>query len=138
MDKIDDLLYDWYEWSQGYNPGTDYSAFDSTCAQFRTSRQWMEYEDLDAEVEWSRKKYIGKIVEPMVQKLDLRGRMAVNTAMSNFAAGASVWVNARFADTQEEDYERAKAFLCPMLVTVGLVEKSACVYAKDLTEKEPA
>lgn len=126
MDKVDDLLYDWYIWSQGYNPGTDYSAFDSTCAQFRTSRQWMEYEDLDAEVEWNRKKYIGKIVEPMVQMLDLRGRMAVNTAMSNFAAGASVWVNARFADTQEEDYERAKAFLCPKLVSVGLVERNEC------------
>lgn len=130
MDKIDDLLYDWYIWSQGYNPGTDYSAFDSTCAQFRTSRQWMEYEDLDAEVEWNRKKYIGKIVEPMVQMLDLRGRMAVNTAMSNFAAGASVWVNARFADTQEEDYERAKAFLCPKLVSVGLVERDTCKLEK--------
>jgi hypothetical protein len=130
MDKIDDLLYDWYEYSQGYNPGTDYSAFDSTCAQFRTSRQWMEYEDLDAEVEWNRKKYIGKIVEPMVQKLDLRGRMAVNTAMSNFAAGASVWVNARFADTQVEDYERAKAFLCPKLVSVGLLERDTCKLEK--------
>lgn len=123
MDKIDDLLYDWYTWSQGYNPGTDYSAFDSTCAQFRTSRQWMEYEDLDAEVEWNRKKYIGKLVEPMVNKLDLRGRLAVNSAMLNFSVGANVWSSYR---TAEEDYARAKAILCPMMVKAGLVERNEC------------
>lgn len=126
MDKIDELLLDWYEWSQGYNPGTDYSAFDSTCAQFRTSRQWMEYEDLDAEVEWQRKKSIGKVVEPMVMKLDLRARMAINTACRNFSDGASVWSNIRVAGDQEAEYARAKAILCPMMVAAGLVEKSSC------------
>lgn len=125
MDAIDELLLDWFEWSQGYNPGTDYAAFDSTCAQFRTSRQWMDFEDLDAEVEWQRKKAIGKTVEPMVQKLDLRARIAVNTACRNFASGAWVWSNIRVGD-QEDEYARAKAILCPMLVSAGLVEKSTC------------
>jgi hypothetical protein len=87
----------------------------------------MEYDELDAEVEWNRKKYIGKLVVPMVNKLDLRGRMAVNTAMLNFSVGASVWSSARHT---QEDYERAKAFLCPMLVKVGLLEKSACKLAE--------
>jgi hypothetical protein len=126
MDKIDELLLDWHEWNQGYNVGTDYDSFDSTCARFRTSRQWMDYEELNEEVEWNRKKAIGRVIEPMIQKLDLRGRMAVNTAVRNFSDGRSVWVNARFADTQEEDYERAKAFLCPMLVAAGLVERNTC------------
>jgi hypothetical protein len=124
MDAIDDLLFDWYTWSQGYNPRTDYAGFDSTCAQFRTSRQWMEYEELDAEVEWSRKKYIGKLVEPMVNKLDLAGRLAVNTAMLNFSVGRSVWSSGRHT---QEDYERAKAFLCPLMVKAGLLERAACI-----------
>lgn len=125
MDRIDELLLDWYEWSQGYNPGTDYSGFDSTCAQFRTSRQWMDYEDLDAEVEWQRKKAIGKIVEPMVMKLDLRARMAVNLACRNFSAGVGVWSSVRLPDA-ECQYARAKAILCPMMVAAGLVERNAC------------
>jgi hypothetical protein len=126
MDRIDELLLDWYEWSQGYNPGTDYSAFDSTCAQFRTSRQWMDYEDLDAEVEWQRKKEVGKVVEPMMLKLDLRARVAVNTACRNFSDGAAVWSSVRVAGNQEDEYARAKAILCPMMVAAGLVEREAC------------
>lgn len=125
MDRIDELLLDWYEWSTGYNPGTDYSAFDSTCAQFRSSRQWMDYEDLDAEVEWSRKKAIGKVVEPMVMRLDLRARMAVNTACRNFSDGFTVWTNIRVGN-QEDEYARAKAILCPMMVASGLVDRQAC------------
>ena len=103
MDRIDELLLDWYEWSQGYNPGTDYSAFDSTCAQFRTSRQWMEYDDLDAEVEWQRKKAVGRVVEPMILKLDLRARVAINTACRNFSSGAQVFSSVRIAGDQEAE-----------------------------------
>lgn len=125
MDKIDELLLDWYEWSQGFNPGTGYSAFDSTCAQFRTSRQWMDYEDLDAEVEWQRKKSVGKVVEPMILKLDLRARVAVNTECRNMAGGAHVWSTVRLND-QHAEYSRAKSILCPMMVAAGLVEKNAC------------
>jgi hypothetical protein len=128
MDRIDELLLDWFEWSLGYNPGTGYSAFDSTCAQFRTSRQWMDYEDLDAEVEWQRKKAVGKVVEPMVMKLDLRARMAVNTVMRNFSDGSKVWSNARVGN-QEDEYARAKSILCPMMVAAGLVDRSECKVA---------
>lgn len=130
MDKIDELLLDWFEWSLGYNLGTDYSAFDSTCAQFRTSRQWMDFEDLDAEVEWQRKKSIGKIVEPMVMKLDLRARMAVNAACRNFSDGANVWSTIRLSETeQDREYARAKSILCPMMVAAGIVDKNECKVA---------
>jgi hypothetical protein len=127
MDRIDELLLDWYEWSQGYNPGTDYSAFDSTCAQFRTSRQWMDYDDLDAEVEWQRKKSIGRVIEPMILKLDLRTRVAINTACRNFASGAQVFSSVRIAGDQEAEYARAKAILCPQMVAAGLIEREACI-----------
>jgi hypothetical protein len=132
MDKIDELLCDWWEWSQGYNPGTGYSGFDSTCAQFRTSRQWMDYEDLDAEVEWQRKKGVGKIVEPMVQKLDLHARIAVNVACRNFSAGVDVWSSARLPDAEGE-YARAKSILCPMMVAEGILDRNSCKQAESVS-----
>jgi hypothetical protein len=86
----------------------------------------MDYDDLNDEVEWNLKEATGKLIEPLIQKLDMRSRLAINTAMRNFGAGASVWVNPRHADTQDEDYARAKAILCPQLVAIGLLEKGTC------------
>jgi hypothetical protein len=126
MDKIDELLMDWYEWQRSYTPNLDYGRADPACRDFRISRQWMDFEDLNAEVEANQRAYIGKIIDPMIQKLDMRCRLAINTAMRNFGAGATVWVNPRHADTQDEDYERAKLVLCPKLVASGLLDKSAC------------
>ncbi|RQZ17248.1 hypothetical protein DIE15_12300 [Burkholderia sp. Bp9031] len=128
MDRIDELLLDWYEWSQGYNLGVGYQAFDSSTAQFRSSRQWMEYEDLNEEVDWQLKKTVGKIIEPMIQKLDLRARVAINTEMRNFSAGAEVWSSARLGHGSNirAEYERAKAILCPQMIAAGLLDRNAC------------
>ncbi|HDR9033757.1 TPA: hypothetical protein QDB07_001214 [Burkholderia vietnamiensis] len=128
MDRIDELLLDWYEWSQGYNPGVDYQAFDSSTAQFRSSRQWMEYEELNEEVDWQLKKTVGKLIEPMIQKLDLRARVAINTAMRNFSVGASVWSSPRLCNglNAETEYMRAKTILCPQMIAAGLIQRDAC------------
>jgi hypothetical protein len=127
MDRIDELLLQWYEWQAGYTPNLDYGGADPACRDFRISRQWMDYDDLDAEVEMNLRASVGKVIEPMILKLDMRSRLAINTAMRNFGAGASVWVNPRHAETQDADYERAKAILCPMMVLAGLVEKRECM-----------
>jgi len=129
MDRIDELLLDWYSWQEGYTPNLDYGGADPACRDFRISRQWMDYDDLDAEVERNLKAAVGKIIEPMVQKLDTRYRLAINTAMRNFLSGSAVWVNPRYPQTQEQDYARAKAILCPQMVLAGLIEKSACSIA---------
>lgn len=126
MDKIDELLLDWYEWQSSYTPNLDYGGADPACRDFRISRQWMDYDDLNDEVERNLKEAVGKVLEPMIQKLDMRSRLAINTAMRNFGAGAKVWVNPRHADTQDEDYARSKAILCPQMVLVGLLERNAC------------
>jgi hypothetical protein len=126
MDKIDELLCDWYSYNLGYEPNLGYGGAEPACRDFRISRQWMDYEDLDAEVEWNLKCAVGKVIEPMVQALDTRYRLAINTAVRNFLSGSAVWINPRYAQTQEEDYELAKAILCPKLVGAGLVDKSAC------------
>lgn len=128
MDRIDELLLDWYEWSQGYNPGTGYQAFDGACAQYRSSRQWMEFEDLDAEVEWNLKKATGKVLEPMIQKLDLPARVAINIAMRNFSIGAAVWSSTRLDDNFQAsvEYDRAKDLLRPKLIAAGMIDKWTC------------
>lgn len=126
MDRIDELLLDWYSYQQGYSPNLDYGGAEPACRDFRISRQWMDYDDLNAEVEWNLKSATGKILEPMVQKLDTRHRLAVNTAMRNFISGSAVWINPRYPQTQDEDYEQAKTILCPQMVAAGLLDKSAC------------
>jgi len=126
MDQIDELLLDWYSYQSEYTPNLDYGGADPACRDFRISRQWMDYDDLDAEVERNLKAAVGKVIEPMIHKLDTRYRLAINTAMRNFLSGSAVWVNPRYPQTQEEDYARAKAILCPKLVSAGLLEKTAC------------
>jgi hypothetical protein len=126
MDKIDELLLDWYEWQAAYSPNLDYGGAEPACRDFRASRQWMDYDDLNDEVEWNLKTAVGKIVDPMILKLGMRSRLAINTAMRNFGAGSTVWVNPRHSDTQDEDYESAKSILCPQLVMAGLLERDAC------------
>lgn len=130
MDRIDELLMDWWVWSQGYNAGTCYQAFDSTCAQYRSSRQWMDFDDLDAEVEKSLQKAHGRAIEPMILRLDLNARIAVNAQMRNFASGVAVWDSVRIANLDAE-YARAKAILCPQMVAAGLIEKAACLDFRD-------
>lgn len=130
MDAIDQVLLDWYEYQLGYSPNLDYGSAEPACRDFRISRQWMDYDDLNAEVEWNLKAATGKIVEPLVQALDTRHRLAINTAMRNFLSGSAVWVNPRYPQTQEEDYDRAKAILCPQLVGASLIPKETCKSAE--------
>jgi hypothetical protein len=126
MDKLDELLCDWYEFSQSYSPALDYGRADPACRDFRISRQWMDFDDLDAEVEANIKAGIGRVLEPMILALEMRERLAVNTAVRNFLSGSVVWVNPRYPQTQEIDYARAKAILCPKVVAAGLMDKREC------------
>lgn len=134
MDAIDDLLVQWYEWEFEYTPKLSYGSAEPACRGFRTSRQWMDYDDLNEEVERSLRAATGKIVEPMIQKLDTRHRLAVNTAMRNFLSGSEVWVNPRFPETQEVDYARAKRILCPQMVAAGILERNACKVLETVSE----
>lgn len=121
MDKIDEILLDWFEYNQSYEPALSYGRADPACRDFRISRQWMDFDDLNAEVEWNIKSGIGKIVDPIVQKLETRYRIAINNSMRNFQLGYSVWSG------DVGDYEKAKEILCPQFVSAGLIEKSACI-----------
>jgi hypothetical protein len=122
-DEIDELLYQWYRWSNGFTEVRDYSSSDSTCRDFQISRQFMDHSDLNDLVDYQIRKSIGERVEPFIHKLNIRHRVAVNVAMANMHIGAKVWHNPRFPASKEEDYEEAKTTLRPKFVLEGLVNR---------------
>ncbi|WP_257757894.1 hypothetical protein [Burkholderia glumae] len=124
-DEIDELLYQWYRWSNGFTEVRAYAGSDSTCRDFQISRQFMDHSDLNDLVDYQIRKSIGERVEPIIHKLSIRHRIAVNVAMANMHIGAKVWHNARFPETREADYEDAKAFLRPKFIAEGLVDRGA-------------
>jgi hypothetical protein len=120
-DEIDDILYDWYVFSQSYQPALGYGRADSTCRDFTISRQWMEYDELSEMVDHKLREGVAKAVEPLIFELTLRQRMAIQTAMRNMDAGRTVWTNPRYPETQESDYAEAKEALRPKLFAKGLL-----------------
>ncbi|PXX41098.1 MULTISPECIES: hypothetical protein [Burkholderia] len=122
-DEIDDALYAWYKWADGYHEVRGHSGADPTCRDFRASRQWMDYNDLNDLVDYQLQKTKGELIDPLIQKLGLRHRVAINTAMRNMECGGSVWSSNRNPDTQEDDYREAKELLRPKLASMGLVNR---------------
>lgn len=129
-DEIDDVLYDWYQWNKAYEPALGYGRADSTCRDFKISRQWMDHSDLSDLVDYQLREAVGKIVEPIVFAMSVRHRMAIQTAMKNMEAGYTVWTNPRYPETQAQDYAYAKTELRPKLVAKGLL--TALVNPKEL------
>lgn len=122
MDEIDHVLTEWYEWSQSYRPAIGFGRADSACRDFKISNQWMTYSDLSDLVDYQVKAGIGEAVDPIVLALDVRWRIAVQTAVRNFAAGAAVFINPRFPETQHQDYANAKTFMLPKLIAKGVIK----------------
>lgn len=128
VDDIDAVLIEWYEWSESYRPAIGYGRADPSFRRCRSSRQWMTYDDLSNVVDSQLRAATGKAVEPIIQALALPHRIAVMTAMRNFAAGAVVFQNPRSPETQEGDYTEAKRLMFPKLIAKGLLgrrEKAA-------------
>lgn len=122
-DRIDEILLDWYGWSSAYTPKLGYGNADPACRGFRSNRQWMTRAELSDEVDGRLRAETGRLVEPLIEALGLRERVAVNTAMRNFLAGARVWRNPRWPETQDADYACAKSLLRPQFVARGLLER---------------
>jgi hypothetical protein len=122
MDRIDEVLLTWYAWTNDYTPKLGYGSCDPACRSFRSTRQWMTLDELGDEVDATMRALIGAAVEPLVGELGLRERVAVNVAMRNQQAGAIVWRNPRWPETQEEDYNRAKTQIEPKLRAAGLLD----------------
>jgi hypothetical protein len=123
MDRIDSLLLDWHEWQLGYEPVRGYPPDAGFGQSFRSSRQWMDHDELNEEVELKLREHVGRIVDPLVMALNVRLRIAVATAVRNLHAGALVWTNPRWPDTQEADYMCAKDTLAAALTLHGLLPR---------------
>ncbi len=124
-DEIDAVLTDWYEWSQAYQPVAGYSGADSTCRDFRISNQWMDYEDLSVTVDRQLRAATGEAVDPIVLALPVRHRIAVQTAVRNFAVGLTLYRNPRFPETQDDDYAVAKESMRAKLMAKNLIKRSS-------------
>jgi len=121
MDAIDRLLLDWHEWNLGWEPVPGYPREAGFGDGFRSSRQWMDLDDLNEEVDRRIVEAHAHAIDPLILGLELRLRLSVNTAVRNLAAGADVWQNPRWPETQDADYKRAKDLLGPKLVMIGLL-----------------
>ncbi|WP_395066165.1 hypothetical protein [Paraburkholderia silvatlantica] len=121
MDAIDRLLLDWHEWNVGWEPVPGYPRDAGFGDGFQSSRQWMDLDDLNEEVDRRIIEAHARVIDPLVMALDARLRLAVNTAVRNLAAGAEVWRNPGWPATQHTDYRRAKEVLTPKLITRGLL-----------------
>jgi hypothetical protein len=122
-DKIDEVLIEWFEWSEGYRAVAGYKGADSTCRDFKISNQWMDFEELSEQVDHQLLGMTGELVEPIIMALNMQHRVAVMTAMRNFAAGSFVFTNPRSPATQDADYADAKEVMRPKLVAKGLINR---------------
>jgi hypothetical protein len=81
----------------------------------------MDLDELNEEVDRRIIESHARVIDPLVLTLDVRLRLAVNTAVRNVGAGSEVWRIPRWPATQDADYTRAKAVLGPSLVSSGLI-----------------
>lgn len=123
MDAIDRLLLDWHEWQLGYEPVRGYPPDAGFSEGFRSSRQWMDLDALNDEVDAQLRESVGRVIDPLILKLDLRLRIAISTAVRNLYAGTIVWTNPRWPNAQDADYVRAKSTLAPALLSRGLITR---------------
>lgn len=83
----------------------------------------MDLDDLNEEVDRRIIEAHARAIDPLIFALDVRLRVAINTAVRNLAAGSKVWHNPRWPATQDTDYQRAKGVLTPKLMMHGLLDR---------------
>ncbi|MEM5366578.1 hypothetical protein V4C53_11095 [Paraburkholderia azotifigens] len=121
MDEIDDVLTQWYEWSQTYKPALGFGGASVSCRGFRISNQWMDHDDLSHLVDSQLRETVGRAVDPIVMRLAIHHRIAVMVVVRSFAAGDAVDQNPYKPTGQDEDYAEAKAVMRPALIARGLL-----------------
>ena len=120
QDEVDHVLLEWFEWGSADTAVCGYSSADSSCREFRSSRQWDE-SYLDDEVASTVRKMVGEAADPLVMSLPTDWRVAVMTHVRNMAAGAAVFRNPRRPEYQDVDYAAAKIWLRPKFISKGLL-----------------
>ncbi|TDY26284.1 hypothetical protein B0G81_6794 [Paraburkholderia sp. BL6665CI2N2] len=121
-DLVPDVLLDWYEVQDSYRPKLGFDRATRNSKDFRISRQWMEENDLDDDIDAQLRAGRAEVVEKCVASLELQFRVAIQTEMRNRLAGASVFANGRSSGQHETDFRAACALLKPMLAAHGLLD----------------
>ncbi|MCA3187902.1 MULTISPECIES: hypothetical protein [unclassified Cupriavidus] len=121
MDAIDRLLTDWHAWGCGWQPVAGYPRDAAFATAYHSTNQWATPEDIDDAIDRDLRERNARAIDPLIMALPLRERVAINVAVKNFAAGASVWTNPRWPNSQQADYAHAKQLLAPRLMALGLI-----------------
>ena len=121
MDDIDDVLIQWYEWSQSYKPALGFSGASASCRGFRISNQWMDHDDLSHLVDSQLLENVGRAVDPIVMDLAMHHRTAVMVVVRNFVTGAAASQNPDDSAILVEVYAEAKSVMRPAFIARGLL-----------------
>lgn len=117
-----DTLLEWYEFQAEYRPKLGFERRASESSGFRISRQWLDDNELDDEIDTQLRAQRAEQIERCVDRLEPRFRAAIQTEMRNRLAGATVFSSARNAGTHEADLRAALALLKPMLSARDLLD----------------
>ena len=120
LDDIDEILVDWYEWSNSDEIAEGYATTDTTCREFRSSRQW-DASYLDDDTRHAIASSNGERADAIILSLPADYRIAVNTELFNLWAGYDVRRNPRHPERQASDYADAKLWLRPKFRAKGLL-----------------
>lgn len=116
-DSLDDLLYEWFIWENGYNAVKGYGGADKSFMNVVSSRQHdSTIEILERQVV----QYQMPVIQTCIQELSGDSRLAIRIEQSN-RYGPSVYRNPRAGDDQPAAYAAAKREITPLLKRRGIV-----------------
>jgi hypothetical protein len=120
-DEIDELLIEWYRWQSEYQPKTGYGRVSPAFRDYRG--RWADSDDVADRAQAAARKAVCESVDACVSRLDLRGRVAIQTEMRNRLSGAISWSSIRLPGPLDEEYLRAKRLLQPMFLDRRLIDE---------------
>jgi len=121
--QVETLLLEWHRWQDVWRPALSGGRCDSTCREFKISKQLMTPAELAAEADAKIWKANSEIIDMLVDALTWQHRAAIQTSLRNKRSGASVFSNARLSTEESHAlYQEAKEMLFPKFESRGLIK----------------
>ncbi len=122
-EQVETLLLEWHRWQDVWRPALSGGRCDSTCREFKISKQLMTPAELAAEADAKIWKANSEIIDMLVDALTWQHRAAIQTSLRNKRSGASVFSNARLSTEESHAlYQEAKEILFPKFEFRGLIK----------------
>jgi hypothetical protein len=122
-EQVETLLLEWHRWQDVWRPALSGGRCDSTCREFKISKQLMTPAELAAEADAKIWKANSEIIDMLMDALTWQHRAAIQVSMKNKRGGFSVWGNARLtAEEMHVLYQDAKEILFPKFDFRGMIK----------------